>query len=407
MMNENTNGIPIAVVGCDFRLASSRWRSGIVLSDDEAVSISKQLRSMKAADGFFDLNTCNRNEWIVSGSDIRWAAELLRTQMKQRLDPVARNSFEPYIYTGKDAAMHIFRVATGQKSLVVGERQIASQLYKALEVARKRGTSSRVLNGLGTVAGRLVRIALRRGLIENAAVGVHSLALNYLRNSTEDMDRVRVAVVGMGRIGKRIQGLLEEDEQFIPVYVNRTVGEEGRSRIHPLSELVEVLSDVDAAIVATGAMTPVVRSEHIPVRTGDRGLLILDIGIPEQVERDGIAEHVQIAGLDELTEFYNCERSSDAESRNRETESLVDRAVDEFHAFCSENAVCGILDTVQKHHRQLVNEEIPRLIENRLAYVPEKDRERLRNDLRNIVFEYTNEVFNILKDAGRQGNGDE
>jgi len=371
MMNENTNGIPLAVVGCDFRLASSRWRSGIVLSDDEAVSVSEQLRSMKAADGFFDLNTCNRNEWIVSGSDMRWAAELLRTQMKQRLDPGVRNSFEPYIYTGKDAAGHIFRVATGQKSLVVGERQIASQLYKALEVARKRGTSSRVLNGLGTVAGRLVRIALRRGLIENAAVGVHSLTLNYLRNKTSGMDRVRVAVVGMGRIGKRIQGLLEEDEHFIPVYVNRTVGKDHSAGIHPLSELAEVLSGVDAAIVATGAMTPVVLGEHMPATAGDRGLLILDIGIPEQVRRDADSEHVQIAGLDELTDFYNCERSGDTEARNTETQSLA------------------------------------RLIENRLAYVPEKDRERLQNDLKNIVLEYTSEVFNTVKDAGRQGNGDE
>ena len=57
---------PLAVVGCDFRVASSQWRSRLVLDESEARSIADKLKNNQAADGFVDLNTCNRNEWIVS-----------------------------------------------------------------------------------------------------------------------------------------------------------------------------------------------------------------------------------------------------------------------------------------------------------------------------------------------------
>ena len=84
-MNEATDKFPLAVVGCDFRVASSKWRSDLVLTDEDARVLARDLYRNGAADGFLDLNTCNRNEWIVSSSRPRWAAELLRAQMKIRV----------------------------------------------------------------------------------------------------------------------------------------------------------------------------------------------------------------------------------------------------------------------------------------------------------------------------------
>lgn len=398
-MNATANHVPLAVVGCDFRVASSHWRSQLVLGEAQARQIARRLRRNQAADGFFDLNTCNRNEWIVSSHDPRWAAELLRTQMMQRAGPSAGGWLRPYVLTGEQAARHVFRVAIGQESLVVGERQIASQLYRALEIARARGTSSRILNGLGMVAARLVRIALRRGCIQNAAVGVHSLALAYLRHRIP-RGPARVGVIGIGRIGRRVQGLLEEDERFSPVLCNRTVPADQRDRVRPLSALREVLGEVDAAVIATGALAPVVRPEHIQPRAGEHPLLLLDIGIPEQVERDGLPAGVEVAGLDDLTDYYRCKVApGPREDDRKQAASLVLRAVHEFQAFCNQEAFCDILDTVQRHHRQLVGEEIPSLIARRLGYLPEETRGRVEADLKSIVLEYTNEIFRTIKEA--------
>jgi len=393
--------IPLAVVGCDFRIASSQWRSRLTLSGEEACELARELGRGQAASGFFDLNTCNRTEWIVSSEDSRWAAELLRGQMIRRAGPEAEGWLEPYLYTGEDAARHVFRVAIGQESLVVGERQISGQLYRALEAARQRGTSSRVLNGLGSTAGRLVRIALRRGAIEHAAVGVHSLAIEYLLDKLRDARTARLAVVGMGRIGRRVRGAIRQVLNAEPVCLNRTVGSDADENIEPLSRLAAVLAEADAAVICTGALSPVVYEEHLQERSPGNDLLLLDIGIPHQVDRQALPGGVQVADLDELTEYHHCveARGVKNEARQGEAAGLVERAVTEFRAFCNEEVFSGILDTVQRHHRQLVGEEIPRIIADRLSYLSESDRSRLELDLKNIILEYTTEVFRTIKET--------
>ena len=401
-MNQVSTDIPLAVVGCDFRVASSRWRSDLVLSGQEATVLARNLCRIGAADGFFDLNTCNRNEWIVSCDHPRWAAEILRAQMKMRVE-AARAWLEPYVYTGEEAARHLFRVAIGQESLVVGERQIARQLYRALETARERGTSSRVLNGMGTTAGRLVRIALRRGCIENAAVGVHSLAVHYLRSQLRMRERYKVAVVGLGRIGRRVLGPVEGYPRFEPVMCTRTPT--GDQRVRPLSDLAGVLSEVDAAVVCTGAMQPVVTAGLLPTQ---KPLLILDIGIPEQVERSNTPREVEVVGLDDLVGFYYQSHGTPRrEEKDREAAALVDTALDEFRVYCCEPKFSEILDTVQRHHRRLVGEEIPKLISDRFDYLPEDARARMAFDLKHIILGYTSEVFRTIKESSLPNPEDE
>jgi len=403
-MSTSVCEIPLAVVGCDFRVTSSRWRSRLVLEDQEALQIAEELKRNNAGDAFVDLNTCNRNEWIVVCQDPNWAAQLLRTRMKQRAGgEEGPAQLEPYVFTQEEAVRHIFRVAIGQESLVVGERQIAGQLFQAIEKARARGTSSRILNGLGSVGGRLVRIALRRGCMGNSAAGVHSLAISFLQHRLVSTGSAKVAVIGLGSIGSRVLGLLEEHcRQFKIIRCNRTIPEDQKDRIRPITELSGVLDEIDAAIVCTGALRPIITETHVKGRAADRPLLLVDIGIPEQVQRQGLPGQVQVVGLDELTSFHREGTQECASLASEEAEKLVSRALSEFKVFCSEQSVSSILDIIQRNHRQLVVEEIPRLMAGQLAYLPETIRARLEQDLKAIVLEYTSEVFRAIKESSRR-----
>jgi glutamyl-tRNA reductase len=405
----NRNSYPLAVVGCDFRTAPARFRSRLVLDAAAAKKIGGELAQLQAADGFADLNTCNRNEWILSSHHARWAAELMRTQMKRLAGDDAAARFEPYAYTGKEAARHVFRVAIGQESLVVGERQIAGQVFSAFEAARLRGTSSRILNGLGSIAGRLVRMALRRGWLESDSVGVHSLAIAYLEKALPEAAKNRVAVVGLGSIGRRVLGLMEEKPHFEPVPCNRTVPEDQRDRVRPLAELGQILGQVDAAIVCTGAPVPVVQQEILHHRgrmARQRPLWLVDLGIPEQIGRFELPGNVHLVRLDELVAFHRSRRQNPPQIMpdGTEMEALLQRALIEFKVFCNSQAYAEILDTVQRHHQKLVSEEIPRIISGRLSYLPEVDRARLETDLKSIILEYTTEVFRTIRESSsREG----
>ncbi len=399
-MSTPPSDIPIGLVGCDFRVASSRWRSKLVLDDAESLELASELERTGWADGIVNLSTCNRNEWIVSSDEPRWAAELLRSRMLERLNDSGRARIQPYLMVGDEAARHLFRVAIGQESLVVGERQIAGQLFKALEHARSRGTSTRILNGIGAIAGRLVRIAIRRGCVGSSASGVHALALTYLRHRARKRPISRVAVVGLGAIGRRVHGLLANDPDFEVVPINRTAND---SHVVPLTELADQLTRCDAAIVCTGARAPIITTEMLHLgHSAEQPLELIDIGIPHQVERNELPEGVRVAGLDELTTFHELSNmDKETPCSAAEADALVDRAVEELRRFASEPAFTEVLDTLQREQERLTAETIPNLVRERFAYLASDDQQQLEHDLRGLLLAYNSRVFRTIREAAK------
>ncbi len=388
--------IPLALVGCDFRMASSRWRSRLVLDGEEARHMAIELEQAGWAQGIVDLNTCNRNEWIISSTTPRWSAELLRTRMMERLGPQGSARVSPMVLVGEDAVRHIFRVALGQESLVLGERQIATQLFRAFETARTRGSSCRILNGLGTVAGRLVRIAIRQGCVGSHARGVHSLAVSYLR---AHLARGTVVLVGLGSIGRQVGAILVQDPAYNLVRCNRTLPPRNREGIRPIDELPNLLSRADAVIVCTAAPEPIIGPDITKGLPPGKPLLIIDIGIPEQVSRSNLPPRVTVTGLDELTTFHEATRGTIHQPSSAKVDSLVDRALVEFRRFCHETSFSQILDTLQHKRRQLASETIPRLVQQRFSYMDPDLRARIELDLRAILLETTDEVFRSIREA--------
>lgn len=399
--------LPLAVVGCDFRRASSRWRSMLVLDDEERELLVDQLARTAEVDGFVDLNTCNRTEWIVSTPEPAWAAALLAAHMKEKLC-AADETIEPYGFEGAGAARHLFSVSIGRESFVVGERQIATQLFAALEDARRRATSSRILNGLGSIAGRLVRDAVHRGCIGAPSLGVHSLSYHYVAEWLERHGGDTVAVVGLGAIGRRVRGLLEADPRFDVVSVNRTVPRGEAGVVRSIRELSRVLAEVDAAVVCTSAPHRIVKGSTLGGRDRGRPLLVLDIGIPEQVAELDPGLGATRAGLDDL-EADPAQRRDAEDQRRHDADAaeLVGRAVSEFTIFARERSVVDLYEEVRRLHERFVDEEIPRFIEERAGGLDESERAHLAFGLKGRVLAYTNEIFRAIKRSLADGEEDE
>ncbi len=398
-MNSYPEMIPLAVVGCDFRVASSAWRSRLVLTDEDFHVISEGLFEGQAADGFLELNTCNRNEWIVSSRNPEWAASLLQGQMMLRLGQEARARFSPYIHTGEDAARHVFRVATGRESLVYGERQIAGQLNDAIEKARIRKSSSRILNGLGTACGRLVKLALREGCMGDAGIGVHSLAVDFLKNHLTKGRTAQVAVAGQGQIGRKVLGLLERDGHMQAVPFNRTISHGQERKVRPLNDLLSALEEMDGLILCTGAPCPILKTGELPPRSADHPLWIVDIGIPEQAERRPLPANVHIGGLDDLTSFHHRKNPQQEKKRIENAEQWIEKAMDEFKTFCRQEVFTEIIRSMHESHSRMLREDIPRVLDQRLAGIPEEVRIQLEQELRAVFSDHTRNLFRSIREA--------
>ena len=389
-------GIPLAVVGCDFRVAPSRARSQLVLEEHEALQLADELERGGWAEGLAVLDTCNRNEWIVASHQPAWAAQLLHSRMRQRLEPALRERIEPVVWVGDEAARHLFRVAIGRESLVVGERQISGQLFDALHRSRTRGTSSRILNGLGSIAGRLVRIAMRRGELEASAVGVHSLAIAWLRENLP-AGCARIVVVGLGSIGRRVSGILDEDPRFDLIRCNRTV--EPGSGVRPVTELPGLLCEVDAAVFCTAAPSPLVEPELLQT---SRALALVDIGIPEQVGQPTGSRWVRRVGLDQLVDWHQARVGEGAEERCATTDAMVERALRELRRYCSEPVFGPVLERVRARSSALVGDEIPVLLAQQLPQLSRAERGRLESELKRLLSGYTDELLQTIRDGAQQ-----
>jgi glutamyl-tRNA reductase len=427
-MGLDPGALPVALVGCDFRVASSRWRSRLVLDDAEKARMAKDLRTGGWADGFVALETCNRNEWIVAGPKPEWAAELLLAAMRERLSDLGdvpqdqwggTSEIRPYVYYGDEAAKHFFRVVLGLESLVVGERQIASQVFAAFDSARRAGRSSRVLNGLGTVAGRLAASALRNGVAGGSGTGVHALALAGLRSVLDKADQAaspsadgafqgegeeqkarsrRIAVVGMGATGRRVCSLIEGHPGFDLVRFNRTPEDGAHPPVLPLSELPRLLLTCDGAVFCTAARSAVFGPAILAAKGGSgtsfRTRVLVDVGIPEQVLRDGWPCGVRVLGLDDLVSLV---RPVEGQVAARDA-SLLQGAMEEFGRFCAVPPYARILRRVRTASREMTGRVVPELVERHLGSVDARLRADFEAELKSSLARYASELIGTIRE---------
>jgi len=396
-MLNSQNDPPLVVVGYDFMRASTNWRSQLVMKKDEQEMLSRRLEDSGMANGLMVLGTCNRNELIASTATPRWTGEILRAQMINRLKAKSGKSNvpEPYVYKGLEAVQHMVRVSAGMESFVMGERQIASQLNSALLRARKAGHASVILNGLGKACGKASREAAKIDLGGNMLRGVHDAAIRYLEMNFDVKASKNVVVAGIGDVGKRtVQGLHARTNWNV-VSVNRSPVIVGTEPAKPLTEIGQHLEKAEMLIVCTGAMQPVITAELLSDFSSDKKLVVLDLGIPIQVD-PAIQEldNIQLLDLDKLQET-GVANVVDKEQKSR-LELILGEIISEFARFCRERDMVNVLKTTQTQHEHYVNEVIPQFVEDELPGLALEEKKRLAFKLRGMIREYTNNIFNSI-----------
>jgi glutamyl-tRNA reductase len=422
--DDDHGSIPLAVVGVDFRRAPARMRGRLLLSDEERQTLGAQLRRSEVADGLACLDTCNRTEWIVSAEEPTWAAEILRTQMLTREGGETKGETEgetkgetegetkgetegetegetnghlvPYVYVGEEAARHLFEVAAGLDSFVVGEKEIASQLHRALERSRGEKIGSPVLNGVGMAVGRLTRDIHRIDLTGDGPRGVHDLAVSFL--STRFADPPDVAVVGLGQIGEKVVRSLRRSG-LKPRLANRTAGVAWTrdEPVVPLDRLPDLLAEVDAAVVCTAAPKPVVGAEVLARRAKGAPILLVDLGIPAQIDHTLSRDLAEVADLEVLQQEAG-RRVVASWADLAHVRQRVGQAIGELEKFCRERRYSQLLRSTQERHQRFIRVDIPRVIREAAGDLPPKVRNRLEAELKGLVRSYTNAVFRDIRE---------
>lgn len=262
------------------------------------------------------LSTCNRVEvyaW-AAGKGARAAAQIVRGLARAAALPVDHIAPHVFTFAGRDAILHLVRVAAGLDSLVVGEEQIRGQVRDALRLARQGGDLPTPLSGVFDRALEGARHARGHTLLGHhpsvaaAAVEVAHHLPPLRETSLADQS---VLVLGAGAMAKSAaRALVTAGAQ--PIFVNRTpqhaqsvVRELGlKADVASLADLPDLLERADLVVAATAARQPVVDLavvEAAMAKRGERPLVLVDIAVPRDVDpRVRALRGVHLINLDDL-----------------------------------------------------------------------------------------------------------
>ena len=239
------------------------------------------------------LSTCNRVEVYAAVTRYHGGLADLRNFASEWAG-VAPDDIAPlaYDYFEERAAGHLFAVATGLDSMVVGERQIHAQVRQAFKDAEAYESTGRLLGALFRQAMRVAKRARVETNISSGGATMVDVGLAAAERALGAIDGCGVLVVGAGKMGGVAAGRLAERAGTLRV-ANRSAERAERlakrtgAQFLPLDRLRDGLADVDLVITSTGAGEPVITYADVDAAMagrGDRRLVLLDLAVPRDID---------------------------------------------------------------------------------------------------------------------------
>jgi glutamyl-tRNA reductase len=295
----------VVVVGISHRGASVAVRERVSFSAADARRAVDALRQSSSAREAILLSTCNRTEfYLVEGESD--AAPAVWDALSARLGEDAASY--GYVMRDRDAVAHLFGVASGLDSMVLGEAQIQGQVRDAWENCRH--SSSAILNRLFQTSLQVAGRVREETSISRGAASVSSAAVQLAKKIFGSLAGRRAMVLGAGEMAELALECLASEGVRTAIVANRTferatelAERHGATPMH-YDECWSQLADVDILLCSTAAPRPIVLADHIVpslAARGDRPLCVLDIALPRDVDSAvGALENVYLYNIDDL-----------------------------------------------------------------------------------------------------------
>ncbi len=328
------------------------------------------------------LSTCNRAELYAACDETADARRevLAFISAFHRVDGA---EVEPHVYekTDLDAARHLFRVAAGLDSLVVGEPQILGQVKDAHAFAIQHQSSGPLLNRLfhtSFAVGKRVRSETGLGA---GAVSVGFAAVALARKIFGDLKGRTVLVIGAGEMGKITARHMKSQGVHHVTIMSRTMGHAaqvaeaiGGAAAAPWEDMDEALRTSDIVITATGAAAPILsraRVETVMRGRRSRPLFLIDIALPRDVEpATGEIEQVFLYNIDDLQASVR-ENLARRASEIERAETIVNEELQKFAAWLKARGAVPTIVALRQHFEAIRRSELARLDAKLSSLTPE------------------------------------
>lgn len=282
------------VIGVNHKNCPVEFREMLHFSPEALAGALARVREYPEIQEAVVLSTCNRVEFY-GYSEKAGIPERLILDWIESVKEIDTALFSSYLYRleGRDAMRHLFRVASGLDSLVLGENEILGQLREAFKAANDAGSVKTYLYRLMEKALKAGKDARTKTKINEGAVSIPSVAVELAEKIFSRLSGKKIMVLGTGEMGALTLKSLKDagGEAFYIVSRNpergRKIAQEFGSEWLAFESWEPYLAEVDILIASTSSTEPVVRFEQVK-RVMDnrphRPLFLIDIAVPRDID---------------------------------------------------------------------------------------------------------------------------
>jgi glutamyl-tRNA reductase len=433
-----TGGIRVALIGCSHRTAPVELRERVAFTAEQALDAAGELRRRGILEEAVVLSTCNRSELygVPAATDSAVTEEM--EEFLTSFHGISRTELDGRLYRweGTDAVRHLYRVAAGLDSMLLGEAEILGQLRTAYGQALDHGSTGPVLN-------RAFQGALEVGKRVRAETEVGARPMSVALAGTKLAERVfgnlkghAALIVGAGAVAEQVIEHLRSRGIGSLRVVNRSydhateLAQRMGGEAIRWESLEKVLAVPDIVITSVSSTGPVLTREMLDrsiAARGGRPVFVVDLGVPRNVAPESAGLYnLYLYNIDDLGEIVEQNKRA-REAEIPRVEAIITEHIAKFEAWRAALEAGSIVEDLRgrfrKHREVLLRERLAEMkdlspeerqrlssiTEELIERVLDEPAERLRNarEMRGRLgaIEALRHLFGIDRDSGKGGKG--
>ena len=405
----------LVVIGLNHRTAPLDLLERMSIDDSRLTKALADLVDRPHVTEAVILSTCNRTEVYAYVEKFHGAYQDVR-EFLSAITYQPPELFADHLYTHYDqeVARHLFRVASGLDSAVVGENEVLGQVRRAWETSQHEHTAGPVLAPLFRHAVETGKRARTETTISRNIASVSQAAVAMARERLGSLEGASVLVLGAGEMGEGLVRSLGDAGVGSISVANRTwenavelAGRVGGTAVR-LGDVGAALVDVDLLLTSTGASSIMVEATELSAlveRRNGRQLLIVDIAVPRDVDpAAGSISGITLLDMDDLRAFAD----SGIRERQREVsavESIIEQEVERYMAYATAREVAPLIAALHGRTDEIRDAEFERFA-GRLQDLTPKEREAVEAIVQGVIGKMLYRPTVRLKDAAGTARGE-
>ena len=388
----------------------------VTLREKAAVRVEKLCDSLSLLRQYVPhgviLSTCNRTEVYTLGNH---PAEEVGIDLLNIMTDISSINLLPHIYLRENetAFGHLFRVASGLDSMIVGEYEILGQVRQALEAAERAKMLNPPLRHIFQSAIRTGRRAREETGISKNAVSVSSVAVDLAERVVGDLKECKVVVIGAGEAGRLVVKVARERGASRIAIASRTkdraltIAESLGGIPIDLNNLVEELITTDIVVTCAGAPHRILHVPHLEETMQKRAelpLVIIDIAVPRDVDPEvRQIRNIFLYDIDDLTEISEINRKQ-REGEIQMTKEIIAAEVSTLVFWWRALEVSPLVSALMRKAEEIRRAQLNKTLK-KLRPLSDEERDGLEAMTKSIVTKILREPIGYLKANTKSNRG--